>query len=167
MNVSLTPQEIAARVNALLSSPDRRVRGFANPHQIELLVPARDARFFSPQLLINVESAPNGSALVGHFQPNGNVWTMFMACYGFVALCGLTGLFVGLSQWLLDEPPWGLILPPVSAAVLVGIYLAAGVGQRLGADQIEILERALDAALAGESETVEPDGESLNPKPQA
>lgn len=162
-NVALTPPEIASRVNAMLASPEKRIRGFANARQIELLVPAREARFWSPQLLINLEATPTGSALVGHFQPNGNVWTMFMACYGFAALCGLTGLLLGMSQWMVQEFAWGLLLPPIAMVVIIGLYLASGVGQRLGADQVEILERVLEDALQSRIEPTSENSPELNP----
>lgn len=122
-------------------------RGFATAQQIELLVPADEARFWSPQLLVNLEPADRGCVLTGHFQPNGNVWTMFMAGYGFVGLCGVTGLLLGFSQWVAGEAPWGLLALPGAGVLIVAIYVAAGVGQRLGADQVDILEETLSRAL--------------------
>jgi len=145
--VSLTPEEVAARVAAALKKSRSSCRGFATAQQIELLVPADEARFWSPQLLVNLEPADQGCVLTGHFQPNGNVWTMFMAGYGFVGLCGVTGLLLGFSQWVAGEAPWGLLALPGAGVLIAAIYVAAGVGQRLGADQSDILEQSLNLAL--------------------
>lgn len=147
LRVSLSPTTVAERVQAIIASPQGQVRGFANPMQMELLVPASSAHFWSPQLLVNIDPDEGGSSLIGHFQPNGNVWTMFMACYAFVALSGVTGLFIGLSQWIVNQPPWALLLPPLSLVLIGAIYAAAAVGQRLGADQVDMLESALLDAI--------------------
>jgi hypothetical protein len=147
LRVSISPTVVAERVQAVIASPQGNVRGFANPKQIELLVPASSAHFWSPQLLVNIDPDESGSSIVGHFQPNGNVWTMFMAGYAFVALSGVTGLFVGLSQWIVNQTPWALLLPPVSLVLIGAIYAAAAIGQRLGADQVDLLESALMAAI--------------------
>jgi hypothetical protein len=90
-----------------------------------------------------------GSRLTGHFGPNANVWTMFMACYGFVMLSAVTGVFYGISQLVLEEPAWALWSAP-AAAVLIGlIYFAAGIGQRLGHDQVDVLQGFLVETIEG------------------
>lgn len=151
MSVSLTPAELAARVEAMLAAGGSPCRGFANEGQIELHIAESQRRYFSPQLLVNLTRDGEGAELVGHFGPNGNVWTMFLAAYAFVALSALTGLFLGVSQLIAQESAWGLWLVPAGGALIVMIYIAAAYGQRLGAKQTHILQEFLESAIDSET----------------
>ncbi len=68
--------------------------------------------------------------------------------YAVFTFLGLIGGTLGLSQLALGELAWGLWTVPVAAVGGLGLYLGSQLGQRLGADQIHLLEDFLDAALA-------------------
>ncbi|MHC4948561.1 MAG: hypothetical protein ACYTG1_09895 [Planctomycetota bacterium] len=156
--VSLTPGDLAARADDLLRRPDAPCRGLATDHQIDLRIRETDRHFWSPQLTVIIEPRDGGSHLVGHFGPNANVWTLFMACYAFVVFSGLIGACFGLAQMFLGDPPWGLWSLPIAAVLLVLIYAAAGVGQRLGRDQVDVLEHFLAEATGSPDDGPDRDG---------
>ena len=108
--------------------------------QIELHVCTREKRFWSPTLNVLVLPVDGGSSLRGKFGPNPDVWTLFLACYAFVILSAVFGSFYGFAQWSLGATPYGFLSVPIALALLVSLYVAAGIGQRLGHDQIEVLE---------------------------
>ncbi len=134
--------------------------------QIELWIRAPERRFWSPQL--KVLARPMGglgdggeadrdlgavrdgarSVVRGHFGPNGHVWTMFTAIQAIIALAGIFAAFVGLAELTLGRTPWWLLSVPIGIAGVGLVYVAAGIGQRLGHAQTEVLERFLDEACA-------------------
>ncbi len=140
--------EIAARVQARLDRPDAACIGLVSDRQVDLQIRREERRFWSPQLVVHLKAGETGgTALVGHFGPNGNVWTMFMACYGFVVLSAIVCSFYGMAQLMMDRSPWALWAIPIAAVFVALIYIAAGYGQRLGHDQTETLERFLHQAM--------------------
>lgn len=153
MTVGLSPADLAARVRARLEDPEAPCDGLATESQIELRIRERDRRFWSPQLVVIMKPDPGpggATRLVGHFGPNGNVWTMFMAAYGFVVLSALNGAFFGFGQMMIGEPAWALWCVPGAVLVVALIYIAAGVGQRLGHHQVDVLLQTLEAAIGDE-----------------
>jgi hypothetical protein len=150
----LQPAELAAAVERRLREPDCPCRGLTSEGQVELRIREAQRHFWSPQLAVTVEPSDGGSVLRGHFGPNANVWTMFMACYGFVTLSAITALFYGVSQLIVREPPWALWSLPIALVLIVLIYVAAGIGQRLGRDQVGVLESFLERTAQAER----PDG---------
>lgn len=154
MTARRTPADLAARVQQRLGHPDSPCRGLATEDQIELRIREADRHFWSPQLVVIVKPDPDedgATHLTGHFGPNANVWTMFLAAYGFIVLSTITGVFYGLAQLVLGEPAWALWSVPVGAVLVAFIYLAAGIGQRLGHDQVDVLLNTLEAAVGDES----------------
>jgi len=130
-----------------LAQPDSACRGAASAEQIELHVRESDRHFWSPQLNVIVRAEDDGSRLTGHFGPNANVWTLFLACYGFVVLSAITGAFLGVSQLVLGESARGLWCIPVALVLIAVIYVAAGIGQRLGHDQVGLLHDFLTEGI--------------------
>jgi hypothetical protein len=143
LSVPIAPADLAACAQARLESPDSPCRGRVVADQIELQIRERDKRFWSPTLNVIVSPAETGSALRGKFGPNPDVWTLFLACYAFVILSAVFGMFYGVAQWTLGATPYGLLSIPIALVLLVCIYIAASVGQRLGHDQVDVLEAFL------------------------
>ena len=148
MTSTLTPAEIAALAHSRLDDASSPCIGIVADDQIDLQIRRSERRFWSPQLVVHVRQDADGrTSLTGHFGPNGNVWTMFMACYGFVVLSAIVMAFYGTAQMMMGSSAWAFWALPAAAVCVVLIYLAAGVGQRLGHDQTETLEAFLMSAL--------------------
>jgi hypothetical protein len=156
MTVRMPPEEVATRIDRRLQESDCPCRGLATSHQIDLRIREADRTFWSPQLVVIISPETiedrRASRLVGHFGPNANVWSMFLAVYGFVVISATIGVFFGLSQLMLDRPPWALWSIPVAGVLVVLIYTAAGIGQRLGHDQVNVLKTFLESMIGEELE---------------
>ena len=152
MTVSLTPAQVQRQVDHELREPDCPCRGLTTDRQIDLRIREADRHFWSPQLTVVVSQNQGGSRLTGHFGPNAEVWTMFMACYGFVVLSAIAGLFFGISQLVAEEKPWALWSIPIAIVLVVLIYVAAGIGQRLGQSQTDVLHDVIERATRRTSE---------------
>lgn len=147
MNVPLTPADLVTRVTPRLGDPGAPCRGRATEEQIEIRIRAADHRFWSPQLVVIVKPRDAGSRLIGHFGPDAYVWAMFLGIYAFVVLSAVFGAFYGVAQLMIDESPWALWSIPIAVALVALIYTAAGIGQRLGHDQVDVLHEFLQDAL--------------------
>ncbi|MEM7227713.1 MAG: hypothetical protein AAF432_02755 [Planctomycetota bacterium] len=145
--VAMPAKDVTSRMTALLESAACPCEGLVLPASMELRVRESDRHFWSPQLKVIVHETVDGTSLTGHFGPNSNVWTMFMAAYGMVIISAIFGVFFGLSQVVLGDSPTGLLCIPIAIVLVVLIYVAAGIGQRVGYDQTTVLRDALDASL--------------------
>jgi len=116
---------------------------------VEVDVHDRIRHFWSPRLSLELEPGEVASETVlrGLFGPNANVWTLFMAAYAVAGLSALFAGMFGLAQLGIGESPWGLAL--AAGAALAGLLPYAGslLGQRLAADQMELLRCFLLASL--------------------
>lgn len=118
---------------------DHLVLDIANDHR----------HFWSPHMDINLEFDPEVKAtlvrcLIG---PVPTVWTLFMFFYGFFGFMAFVGLTLGMSQWTLKKPMWGLWLLPVSAAGVGLMYYISYKGKQLSQDEMFQLKSFVDDAL--------------------
>ena len=127
-------------------------RGQVFRKQAVIEVSERERNFWSPYLNLEVEDEPGGSAIRGRFSPHPHVWTLFMAIYILLAILGLAGLVVGLSQYTLGHSPWAFLVVPAAIALFGFVYGATLIGQGLSAEQMYVMrslvDRASDAAIA-------------------
>jgi hypothetical protein len=143
-------RRVADAVDRRLRAPGCPFRGLATPSQIELYLREGERRFFSPQLTVLVHEDEGRTVLRGRFGPNPSVWTMFVAFYAMVIISALGGVFFGFAQLLMGEPAWGLLSIPVGLLLVGVIYIAAGVGQRLGHHQVDVIRDFLTDAIAAD-----------------
>jgi hypothetical protein len=150
ITVPLTPEAIAERTMAALSEPESPCRGRVGPDQIELSIRSQDRHFWSPQLNVLMEPHDSTTTIGGNIGPNPDVWTLFLAAYAFVVLSAITGLFIAAAQLTLGTPPWALVAAPTGLVLVAAIYFAAGVGQRLGREQADVLVDFLERVVGHE-----------------
>lgn len=122
----------------------KRVRGVALADRIELSMAGEDLKFWSPQLVIDVEADGQGGAhLRARFGPDPYVWALYMLSYLALTLLTLLSLAYGFSQLVLGRPPTGLYVAPVGAVLAGLVYGASYVGQGLGSEQMYLLRATL------------------------
>jgi hypothetical protein len=143
-----TPQHVLSVLSTRLNDGSVSVRGTILQNVCVLKVPLSEARFWSPQLHVSVETAENGSAeLHGLFGPMPSIWTIFVALYSAFAFLGTMGVIFGLSQIALGEAALALWAGPVSALAALIVYAVGRMGRRFGMDQMIELREFLDDAL--------------------
>ena len=150
--IAAPPAAVIAALRGSLSGSGGRCEGAVSPRHFVLRVPYQQRHVWSPVLDANVREEDGRTRLVGRFGPHPNVWTLFV----FLRACLLVALTAtsvfACSQTLVHggSPFWKWAL---AAALLVVVeYVGASAGQRLGHDQIALLERFVDDALGSVSD---------------
>lgn len=137
-------------VNGARANADRcEVRNF--PGFVSLHVLEKDSHYWSLWLSLGLQAEGEGQTRVrGIYGPNTNVWSAFL--YGYM-LAGSVGLFSGMHgacQAWLGMQAWGLWICGGMVAIMIGMYLFAQFGQKIGAQQTFMLHQIYEAAV-GES----------------
>ncbi len=121
------------------------VRAF--PGLVGLHIADAQRRAWSPRLLLNFESRPDGSTIIeGVYGPEIEIWSVFLYGYIFSGMIGMFSAILGGAQWFISSYPWALWVTGAMAVVAAGLYLAAQFGQKLGAWQTVQLHQAWLAA---------------------
>lgn len=146
--LDLAPKAAYAQIVRVVTRqfPDLEVKTF--PDFIGLHVPAGERRYWSPRLFLNFQALPEGGTRIeGTYGPEMEVWAVFL--YGYL-ISGLIGTFTaifGCAQLFTAERPWGFWITGAAAVVAAALYLAAQLGQKLGARQTFRLHQAYEAAI--------------------
>lgn len=148
LELDVPASEVLEELGRRLAARGTDVVGAVVRQQAELHV-ARDlAHFWSPNLTLQVVSEePGTEKLCGRFGPDQGMWMLFMVIYAILGMVGLLATMFGVSQWLVHEPPWALLLVPCSAALSAFVYGAAFIGQGLGAEQMYTLRSLVDQVV--------------------
>ena len=108
----------------------------AVPNHIVIKIKEEEQHFWSPQLTLNFEEIERGAKVKGLYGPNGNVWTLFTGSYfacgvliTFIAIIGFSNKSLGIDAPIL----WAL---PVLFGIIILLYIASQMGQKLGAEQM-------------------------------
>lgn len=139
---------------------DILVRGLAThaPHLvvkpfagfIGIHIADRQRRYWSPRLFLSLYDTPEGGTRIEDvYGPEIEIWGVFL--YGYI-ISGMLGTFSGIlggAQLLIGAQPWGFWIAAGMAVAALLLYLAAQLGQKLGAWQTIQLHQAYTAAIAG------------------
>lgn len=118
------------------------------PGFVTLRIPEVDRHFWSPRLTLSLERTPRGRThVVGTYGPNANLWALFL--YGWLITASVllfSGILAGV-QLALGYPAWGLWIFCPFALAAIGLYIAARMGQKLGASQTHRLHHLYEEAM--------------------
>lgn len=151
--IELSREATRAQILAALAekAPQLEVKSF--PEFIGLHIPAAERHRWSPRLFLSLEPTPGGGTRIeGIYGPEIEVWSVFL--YGYL-LTGLLGTFSGIyggAQLLIDDEPWAFYVTGSMAVIAGLLYLAAQLGQKLGAWQTFQLHQAYQAAIGRPAE---------------
>jgi hypothetical protein len=151
--VELGPEATREKILRSLAahSPGLEVKAF--PQFIGLHIAAKDRRYWSPRLFLSLEPTPEGATHIeGIYGPEIEVWSVFL--YGYL-ITGMLGTFSGIygcAQLLIGETPAALYVTGSMAVIAGGLYLAAQLGQKLGAWQTFQLHQAYQTAIGRPAE---------------
>ncbi|MGE0707543.1 MAG: hypothetical protein AB7N76_10635 [Planctomycetota bacterium] len=152
LEVPMSPEELHQRLDSRLACDGCPCRAVVLGNHVEVMIRDELSHFWSPRLSLEILPHPNGAVLNGLFGPNPNVWTMFLAGYAFLILSAIFSGILGLVQLGLNMPAWGL---GVATACVLGCalpYAGSQIGQRLAAEQMELLRCFLEESLGLEHE---------------
>ena len=149
--INCSPEELKDRLQHQIVVKNTACLLRTKQNQIHLLIPNEEQHFWSPQLQLQLEKDEDGKQLVrGLYGPNPNVWILFIYGYAALGILGTFSLIIGLSQWSLDQTPWGLWLFALLALLALGLYLIAQTGQKIGAAQTFRLHHCYEEAVEGQ-----------------
>jgi hypothetical protein len=143
-----SPDQVQARLVAALSPapPPFELKVF--PGFLARWYRERDLRTWTPHLNLSLDPGPNGGTLVqGRYEPNPEVWSVFLYGYPISASASLFGGIFGFCQLVLDYRPWGLAVLGGAVTLAVVLYRANQLGQKLGAEQTFRLHQAYESAV--------------------
>ena len=120
---------------------------------IGLHIGERERRHWSPRLFLHLQPAPEGGTLIeGVYGPEVEVWGVFVYGYLITGLLSVFATIFGSAQLFVGHWPWGFWVVGGMAAVAGGLYLAAQMGQKLGAWQTFQLHQAYESAIGARTE---------------
>ena len=119
------------------------------PSFVSLHVLEKDSHYWSPWLSLGLHpEGENRTRVVGIYGPSTNVWSAFL--YGYM-LAGTAALFSGMHgacQAWLGMQPWGLWIFTTLLLIMIGMYVFAQLGQKIGAQQTFQLHQIYEEAVA-------------------
>ncbi len=159
---TLSADELLARCEAMLNCDECPCEGNVLGHHVTLKIRDAERRFWSPWLNIEIEPRPdNTSILHARFSPHPNIWTIVALSYIAMAVIIMIGGCFGLSQWWIKQPPTALWSIPFALLVSAGLFVVSQIGQKLAADEMDMLDRLMHKATGLEPIPCTP----ANPKP--
>lgn len=150
--------EVLAAVRAAVGRADGRCHGVMSGNHLELLIDPAERHFWSPWLSVDLLPDPEGTRVKCRYGPHPSLWTAIASLYAVLAFAALAGAVFGGTQALIGHPASGLWALPVSAGLAAALYVGSQIGQRLGADQMDVLDDFLAAALPADVGEVPPRG---------
>ena len=147
VSVAADVEDARAGIRAAIESPELKGHAVMAGNCVEFKIEAKDQRFWSPHLSVQVAAVDAHSEFIARFSPRPEIWTMFMAIYFVAAFGCCAGVIYSYVQWMLGQIPWALAGLPGGLIVIVGLHSASLIGQDLSSDQMELLRSRFDRAI--------------------
>ncbi|MBC8329643.1 MAG: hypothetical protein H8E31_12965 [Planctomycetes bacterium] len=135
-----------ARLREALAEPGCPCRGLVAELQghVDLRVHRSEQHLWSPALTLEISERDDGGALIrGLIGPNPAVWTLVAFSTLAFATAAMFLLTFGMVQLGLGESPWGLWLGAACLGMVLAVWAASRLGQRLAAPQTAVLRQFL------------------------
>lgn len=145
----LPPDEVMSRIRTALAQPAAGVvRGQMGGSHVTLNIDETERHFWSPWLDAHVYDHEGGAVIRGRMMPHPSLWTLYILAYAVLGMGGLLASVYGIMQVITNSGSWGLWLGPIAVVLILGLYVSAFLGQRLGAEQMAVLRRFLGDAVS-------------------
>jgi hypothetical protein len=134
---------VQQQVLEALANPPEGLVVRAFPGLVGLHIADEKRHTWSPRLLLHFEPAQDGTTLIeGVYGPETEVWSVFVYGYFFSGMLGVFSAILGGAQFFIKSPTWAFWITGAMAALAAGLYVAAQLGQKLGAWQTLQLHQA-------------------------
>ncbi len=141
----------ASLLRALEHNPAFEVKAF--PEFIGIHIAEAQRRFWSPRLFLSLDPLPEGGTRIsGTYGPEIEIWGIFLYGYLLTGLLGTFAAILGFAQHVVESRPWGFYVTGAMAGIALFFYLAAQLGQKLGAWQTFQLHSAYQEAVGEKAE---------------
>ena len=142
-------EEAKKRIRSAIASGELSDHADSAGRVIDYKIESSEQRFWSPHLSVQLnrlDEAPSTEAFC-RFSPRPEIWTMVMAIYMAAACCLFGSLIFGFVQWMMGNPPWSLLVAPISILMISGLHVASLVGQGWSRDQMHVLRSRWDRTV--------------------
>jgi len=148
LHSALNEEEVLAHLLERLDN-DKTVVGKKRYNKLDVTVPAEEFHYWSPELQIIIEKSDfkEGTCLVCMLGPQHNVWLTFVVTYTIIGLFTFFGGMFALVKLQLGNPGLWLLLFPLAAFLVAGVYIISFFGKRKGHQQSIHLLRFLYASI--------------------
>ena len=158
VDLACPSQQVLERLFARLDAGPhqlRRTRSFGGGARDEgprdhdhfvLTVAEAQQHFWSPWLNVEVKPQGEGAHLFARFGPHPSVWTFFAFAYLGLSVV-LLSLCFSAALVASGGSPWALGVSAAAALIMLGMWAASQVGQRLSHDQMGTLRAELESAI--------------------
>lgn len=143
----LSAEELLTRCEAMLNCNDCPCEGNVLGQHVTLKIRDKDRHFWSPWLNIEIEPRPDHTSILhARFSPHPNIWTIVALSYIAMGVVIMIGGCFALSQWWIKQPATALWSIPFALLVSAALFIASQVGQKLAANEMDMLDRLMHKA---------------------
>ena len=148
IETTLSMEDLMAKLKAALQAKDAPCKGQVNQGYATFYFPKEAQHYWSPQLNITFEENDNGCLIRGLYGPRPAVWTMFIFFYGMIAFAIVVIAVIGYSNFSLGNSAAIFYWIPVLIVVFLSLYFVAFTGQKMGHDEMLILQGFMEEVLS-------------------
>jgi len=141
---------VLERINELLAGTPPHITGKTVGHHVILDIVGEEVHYWSPQLNFRVEDdedTPGRAIVAGLIGPRPAVWNLFMFVYFSIGVSGFFLTSYGISRYMVEDSSLAIYGLPLAAVVMLTAYQAGRFGERLGADQVDMLKHFVGKAV--------------------
>jgi len=144
------PEEIAEHIKEQLSETDDVIGTVSMNSSITLKIPPKDHHYWSPELHLHLRRDDDDelTEVSGFVGPKSSIWTMFMFFYiGLATIALFAGMYAFSQQSLGIATTGGFEASIISLILIVVVFIATQIGQRIALDQTNQLIAFMEAAF--------------------
>lgn len=149
--------ELISRYKKIIDSEKFPFQAKFVDHHLFVKCQSTKTSFWSPELTLDVvenylqhdeyTDHKEPTLVKGYISPNPSMWAFFIFSYVGFGLMFLAFLVYGTSQMMLDQPTQMGWYTLVSLILILSIFIASQIGQRLGDEQTKMLLQFVDEGL--------------------
>jgi hypothetical protein len=147
LHVQAPAPEVLGRFRACLDTGACTCEGSVGIREMSLVLRGEERHVFSPWLSVQAYNWEGGTRLRGRFGPHPNLWAIFVFIYAVFVFVFIGGLVYGYVQWVIGEPPTGLLVS-LGGALAQGVACSIDLyGRSHGARQMHRVREFLLSTL--------------------
>lgn len=147
LELPYSTEEVMRRIATELKRPGRACKCLLFSQYAELHIPESQVRYWSPHLSLSFEPSGAATRVHGRFAPRNEVWTFVWICYLLLAFSGFFAAVFEFANRALGQSTWFGVGAFGAMMGICAIYMTSQIGQRLSADQMQMLKSDWQQAI--------------------